>query len=271
MTIHPMPGTGEKQAMLARLESAQDVFPDQILLRLAAVTSLVACAVTMAVWADWTGHIDRRFFDLVHGGPAWTPTTAPVWWNEAIRDMTALGGATFLTGAVVASGLYLLAAGRLRLFSLLVGSAVAATVFSTSVKIAIARVRPTSVEHLVATVSASFPSGHALLSAAIILTIGGLMAFAARKPGERKVIVCTALSVTFCAGLSRIWLGVHWPSDVLAGWMFGIAWAAVTLWLAKRIDRQGKAGQGQAASPDPVLRSSRIEMESVSMRKDDRS
>ena len=239
MTIHPMPDTAGQQAMPARPSSGQDVFPDRMLLRLAAAASLVAGVVTVAVQTGWTGYLDRSVFDLVHAGPAWTPTTAPHWWNEAIRDVTAFGGAAFLTGAVVASAVYLLAAGRYRLFGLLVGSAVAATVFSTSVKIAIARVRPTSVEHFVATTSASFPSGHALLSAAIILTIGGLMAFAARTPVERKVIVCTAFAVTLCAGLSRIWLGVHWPSDVLAGWMFGIAWAALTLWLAKRIDRQG--------------------------------
>ncbi len=253
MTIHPMPDIHQQQLASPRRGSEEDVFPDKVLLRLAAMATILAGVVTFAVLMEWTGRLDRSFFDMVHAGPAWTPTTAPAWWNEAIRDVTALGGTLVLTGSVVASCLYLLAGGRGRLFGLLLGSALAATVFNVSLKLAIARVRPSSVEHLVATTNASFPSGHALLSAAIILTIGGLMAFAARKPVERKVIVCTALFVTLCVGLSRIWLGVHWPSDVFAGWMFGIAWAAVTLWLAKRIDRQGKAGQGQAATSDPAF------------------
>ena len=240
MTIHPMPSIHERLSANASRDSEQDVFPDKVLLGLAAVTTIIAGAITVAVLTGWSGQLDQSFFDLVHTGPAWTPTTAPGWWNEAIRDVTALGGTLVLTGSVVASCLYLLAAARYRLFGLLLASAIAVTVFNVSVKMAIARVRPSSVEHLVVTTSASFPSGHALLSAAIILTIGGLMAFAARKPIERKVIVCTALFVTVCVGLSRIWLGVHWPSDVLAGWMFGMAWAAVTLWLAKRIDRQGQ-------------------------------
>jgi undecaprenyl-diphosphatase len=117
---------------------------------------------------------------------------------------------------------------------------VTATLFSNLVKFSVGRVRPQVVEHMVLTVSASFPSGHALLSAAIILTIGGLVAFQARKPAERRVIAAAAFSLTFLVGLSRIWLGVHWPMDVLAGWMFGTSWAAMTLWFAKRLDRQGQ-------------------------------
>ncbi len=245
MTIHPMPGMTEKRAILARRGLDEDVFPDRLLVRVAASATLIAMLVTVAVLGDWTSGLDQSFFDLVHLGSAWTPSTAPAWLNEAFRDLTALGGTAVLTGSVIATCLYMLAAGRHRLFALLLGSALAATLFSGSVKIAIARVRPTGVEPLVAATSASFPSGHALLSAAIILTIGGLVAFAARKPIERRVIVCTALAVTASVGLSRVWLGVHWPSDVLAGWMFGTAWAAGTLLLAKRIDRQGgppKAG-----------------------------
>ncbi len=216
-----------------------DAFPDAVLLALALAAAVGAGVLTAAVQFGAAGRIDQWVFGLVPPGSAWTPALAPWWWREAVRDATALGGALFLTGAVVAACLYLLASGRRRLSGLLLGSAIGATFLSTGLKIIVGRDRPDSIEHLVATASASFPSGHALLSAAIILTIGGLTAFAAKSQAERNVIVLTALIVSICAGLSRVWLGVHWPSDVLAGWMLGIVWACLTLWLAKRIARQG--------------------------------
>jgi undecaprenyl-diphosphatase len=240
MSIHPMPEPQVQKAMLAEKRNEEDVFPDHALLRIAAGTAVIAGLLTVAVHFGATGSIDRLLFDFVHAGDNWTPKTSPVWWNEAVRDITALGGFAVLTGAVISSCAYLVAAGRLRLFWLLLGSAVAATLFSNLVKFSVGRVRPQVVEHMVMTVSASFPSGHALLSAAIILTIGGLVAFQARRPAERRVIAVAAFSLTLLVGLSRIWLGVHWPIDVLAGWMFGISWAAMTLWFAKRLDRQGQ-------------------------------
>jgi undecaprenyl-diphosphatase len=240
MSIHPMPEPQVQKAILAEMRNEEDVFPDMALLRVAAGTALVAALLTLAVHFDTTGGLDRFLFDFVHAGDRWTPTTSPVWWNEAVRDITALGGFAVLTGAVISSCAYLIAAGRIRLLWLLLGSAVAATLFSNLVKFSVGRLRPQVVEHMVMTVSASFPSGHALLSAAIILTIGGLVAFQARKPAERRVIAGAAFSLTFLVGLSRIWLGVHWPIDVLAGWMFGTSWAAMTLWFAKRVDRQGQ-------------------------------
>lgn len=246
MTVHPMPISAEGRTLPARDLGDEDVFPARTLLQVAATSCVIATSLTIAVLRNWSGRLDQTLFDLVHVGTRWTPGTAPEWWNEAVRDITALGGTVVLTGAVVASCAYLLAANRYRLCTLLLGSAVSATVFSMFAKMAVARVRPLNAEHLVVTTTASFPSGHALLSAAIILTIGGLIAFAASKPMERKIIMVTALIVTGCVGLSRIWLGVHWPSDVLAGWMFGTAWASITLWLAKRIDWQGASSPSAA-------------------------
>lgn len=240
MTIHPMPGLNQQKAAMARRTVDEDVFPASMLLAVAAFSSSIAVIVAIAVYADATIIMDQALFDFVHVGKTWTPTTAPLWWNEAVRDLTSLGGTLILTGSVFASCIYLLAGRRYRLCALLLGSSLAVTLFSATAKLSFARARPQSVEHLVLTSSASFPSGHALLSAAIILTIGGLMAFAARTAIERKVIVTTALVVCLGVGLTRIWLGVHWPSDVLAGWMFGVAWAAITLWMAKRIDWQGQ-------------------------------
>lgn len=244
MTIHPMPELQQRMAAAARQQRDEDVFPAPLLLKVAAVSSAIALMIAMAVYAEATVGVDQALFDLVHIGQTWTPTTAPLWWNEAVRDVTSLGGTVILTSAVMAACAYLSAARRFRLFGLLLASSLTATMFSAATKMTFARARPQTVEHLVLTSSASFPSGHALLSAAIILTIGGLVAFAAKTPIERKVIVATAFLICLGVGMSRVWLGVHWPSDVLAGWMAGIAWAAMTLWTAKRIDRQGQSSNG---------------------------
>jgi undecaprenyl-diphosphatase len=218
----------------------EDVFPDRVLLGAAGVSVLLALGLLLLVAAGPAAAIDTWLFDLVHVGVSFTPANAPPWLNEAVRDVTALGSGTILTGAVIAACSWMLAAGRTRLFVLTLASAIGATIFSTVVKFTVARARPDTVEHMVSTATASFPSGHALLTAAIILSIGGLMAFAAKKPVERRVIMTASLVVTILVGASRVWLGVHWPIDVLAGWLFGSAWAAITLWLAKRIDRQGQ-------------------------------
>jgi undecaprenyl-diphosphatase len=164
------------------------------------------------------------------------------WLWEAVRDITALGSTIVLTAAVAAAAGYLFAARRIQLALILLASALGATVFNTGLKWFIARARPELEDARVTTYTASFPSGHALLSVAIILTIGGILAFAARWRQERVIIIGAALCLGIAIGFSRILLGVHWPSDVMAGWLFGGAWASLTLWVARRTARPGQPG-----------------------------
>lgn len=159
--------------------------------------------------------------------------------REAIRDITALGSFSVLTAAILAAAGFLLAARRPALAGITVASALLATGLSTSLKLVIARARPALVEAPTLTFTASFPSGHALLSASIILMLGGMIAFAAHRRAERVVIMVVAALLSILIGVSRVWLGVHWPSDVLAGWAIGIAWAAATLLVARRFTVPG--------------------------------
>jgi undecaprenyl-diphosphatase len=237
MTIHPMSKLDAAQRTTEARRDQQEIVPGRMLLGWAILATTVATGITAAVYAGAAGPIDTVLFDAVHVGARWTPANSPGWWNEAVRDVTSLGGTVVLTGAVIAVAVYLWAAARYRLSALLVSSAISATLFSGAIKLLLARARPDSIGHLVETTSASFPSGHALLSAAILLTVGGIVAIAARKPSEKRVIWGTAVLLTLGVGLSRVWLGVHWPSDVAAGWLFGSSWAALTLWLAMRIER----------------------------------
>lgn len=167
----------------------------------------------------------------------------PVWLQNAVADLTALGGYAILTVLVLASVIYLLAVGK-RVSALLVfGSITSGAILSSVLKIGFARVRPDLVEHLTHAASSSFPSGHATLSAIAYLTLGALMARAHPQKRVKGIILGGAIILTMIVGASRVYLGVHWPSDVLAGWSLGAAWAALWWWLAGVIDRDTTRAQ----------------------------
>jgi len=157
----------------------------------------------------------------------------PAWVSEALLDLTALGGPTVL-GLVVLSivGFLLLQARYRTAFVILLTSASGEAV-SIAMKRVFLRARPTVVPHLREAFSSSFPSGHAMQSAIIYLTLGAML----MRISERrltKIYCCVmAMALTFLVGLSRVYLGVHYPSDVLGGWIVGLFWASIC-WLAEQ-------------------------------------
>lgn len=149
----------------------------------------------------------------------------PGWLIEAVRDYTALGG-------LLLRHLFALAAVGALLFLRLRREAVlfAATVMSgwlvgSALKALFGRARPDIVPHLMAVDGASFPSGHSFNAAVVYVAMA--LAFAALSPLRRLrwTLIGCALALTFLVGLSRVWLGVHYPSDVVAGWLGGTGWA----------------------------------------------
>jgi undecaprenyl-diphosphatase len=156
-------------------------------------------------------------------GPAWLP--------EVVRDITALGGYTILTLVTVATLAYLWMArqGRVALFVLV--AAAGALLWIVVFKLGFDRPRPELVPHIMAAHSPSFPSGHSAAAAAIYLTLGVLLARFQTRRRLRLFFVGLAVAITVLVGLSRVYLGVHWPSDVVAGWTLGGGWA-IGCWLA---------------------------------------
>ncbi len=133
-----------------------------------------------------------------------------------MRDLTALGGYTVLSLITVLAITYLLMKGK-RASALLVGVAViGGTALSNLLKLGFDRPRPDIVAHLVDVHSLSFPSGHAMLSAATYLTLGALLARSERGIVMRSYFIGVAIVLTMLIGASRVYLGVHYPTDVLA-------------------------------------------------------
>lgn len=179
----------------------------------------------------------------VSGDPS-TPI-GPVWLQNGVADITALGGYAILTLLVIGAAVYLIATGKLAGAILIVGSVTSGSVLSEVLKIGFARVRPDVVDHLTHAASSSFPSGHATLSAIAYLTLGALMARAHPQRTVKALILTGAILITILVGASRVYLGVHWPSDVLAGWSLGAAWAALWWWLASLIDKRPTQGNAE--------------------------
>ena len=164
----------------------------------------------------------------------------PTWLANAMSDMTALGGFAVLTLLMTLSSLYLLLERKYRSAVFLVFSVASGTGLVSALKAGFDRPRPDLVEHLTHATSPSFPSGHAAGSALAYLTIGLLLADAQGHRRARLFIVSSALLLTVLIGCSRVFLGVHWPSDVIAGWGFGTAWA-ILCWLVARFLNQTKS------------------------------
>ncbi|MFK0691227.1 phosphatase PAP2 family protein [Mesorhizobium sp. IMUNJ 23033] len=164
----------------------------------------------------------------------------PPWLEGAMRDITSLGSASVLVLITAAVIVYLLMIRRPATALLIFVAVAGGQVLSSLLKAGIDRPRPDLVSHLVNETSFSFPSGHAMLSAVTYLTLGSLAARFLHGRTTKIFVLCLAVLTTVLVGISRVYLGVHWPSDVLAGWCAGFAWAMLC-WLVARVLQRRKA------------------------------
>jgi len=163
----------------------------------------------------------------------------PPWLEEMGRDMSALGGVAVLTLATLGVVGYLVLARRRRAALFVAVAVMGGALVSGTLKHLYERPRPTLVPHLSYVTSTSFPSGHSMLAAAVYLTIGALLARTEKSLVLKAYLLTGSVAVIVLVGVSRVYLGVHWPSDVVGGWAAGAGWACLC-WLGARwLQRRG--------------------------------
>ncbi len=166
---------------------------------------------------------------------------APSWVTHAVDDITALGGVTVLSLMTIFAVVYLLLARQTAIAVFMFLSIAGGWLVSSALKLGVARPRPDIVPHLVEVHDMSFPSGHAMLSAVTYLTLAALLSRAEQYRATRIFLMAAGIFLTLIVGLSRLYLGVHYPTDVLGGWCAGAVWAAGCWLLARRfIERRPK-------------------------------
>jgi undecaprenyl-diphosphatase len=150
----------------------------------------------------------------------------PRWLNGGARDITAFGSVTVVTLVSLAAVGAALLQRDWRLAALFVVAAAGGAILNTSLKELYARPRP-SLPLVVPAANPSFPSGHAMLSASVYLSLAVVLALRRTRRAVQVYVVSLAGLLTILVGASRVYLGVHYPTDVLAGWLAGILWAVL--------------------------------------------
>ena len=192
-------------------------------------------SLSRAVVRGSTGDLDERILLAMRVPEDLANPVGPRWVEEVGRDMTALGGVAVLAliTATVVSFFWLSSMKRAAVY---VGIAsVGAILLATALKQSFDRPRPDLVPHGSMVYTSSFPSGHSTMAAAVYLTLGMVASRFVPRRRLKVLLIGVAMLVTAAVGVSRVYLGVHWPSDVLGGWAVGASWALVcwcmAIWL----------------------------------------
>lgn len=210
--------------------------PDPIVLL--ALLTVMAGVLIFAAVADEVAERDTQRFDervlrSLRSANDSSTIIGPDWMAAAARDISSLGGVTLLMTLTAGTAGFLFLCDKRRAMWLVLLAPVTGALASVVLKALFARPRPVIVPHLEAVTSYSFPSGHSMLSAIVYLTLGALVAGILPRRSQKIYVMLAAVTITLLVGLSRMLLGVHYPTDVLGGWTAGSAWA-VLWWLIER-------------------------------------
>lgn len=228
---------------------------------IAPLAALLAAAVAVMVFvevADDMTESDGQAFDQAvlaalrpHADAPGTPW-GPWWLHEAAADLTALGGIAVLGLFAVVAMIFLVMQRKRLSATLLAVGLIGGVGLSEGLKSVFQRARPPAEYQAVETLNASFPSGHALMATVFYLTLAVMLTRASPRRRVKAYVLGVGMTLALLVGLTRIYLGAHWASDVFAGWSVGAAWAMV-LWLiahaAERYQRRHAPGPHDEADP----------------------
>ncbi len=211
---------------------------------LIALLMLVAGTWAFIALADEVREGDTQRFDewairrLRRANDPATPI-GPRWLIEVGRDVTALGGVAVLTLVTFAVAGYLAITHKHHAMWLALIATFGGLIVSSILKHLTERARPELVPHLSQVYTSSFPSGHSMMSAVVYLTLGSLLARLTPGWGVKIYLLSVALFLTFLVGVSRVYMGVHYPTDVLAGWTAGLVWSILCWLVARHLQHRG--------------------------------
>lgn len=195
---------------------------------------MISLSTALALFLKFASEViegDTLFLDRIILESLRQPTdlsvpVGPPWLTRFMIDITSLGSASVLVTIVLIVLGYMLSRGNVERAAVTVLATSVGYALSATLKYAFSRPRPDVVPHLVDVTTASFPSGPAMNSAVVYLTLAAMVAQSERSNRVRVYILGAGLCLTGLVGMSRVFLGVHWPTDVVAGWAVGATWAA---------------------------------------------
>jgi undecaprenyl-diphosphatase len=202
--------------------------------------------IAQNVVAGRSSALDRRIIIALRDPTNPSAPIGPAWLQEAARDLTSLGSIIVLAIITLTFSGYLFLARKSAAAWLMIVAVCGGIAFNELLKAAFARPRPDLVYQAVRVFTSSFPSGHAELSATTYLTIAALLAQNQSSFGIGSYFIALAALLTILIGISRIYLGVHYPTDVLGGWCIGAAWALVCWVLMTWLERRDSSRQPTA-------------------------
>src|SRR5579871_803473 len=248
--------TGSRSGVLVRTLAWLGGHELAILLAIAGVAAGISLFAEIAdqMVDGGTQTLDRRLL-LAMRRPGDLAPIGPPAFQEAARDVTALGGVVVLVLLTTSTVIFLALDGKRHMALFVLASVGSGLVVSVLLKQLFQRPRPDLVPYATYVSSTSFPSGHSMMSAITYLALGALLARSQERKLLKAYFLLIAVLLTFLIGVSRVYLGVHWPSDVVAGWTAGAVWALscwlLAQWLQRRhtLEREAEHGEPLGGIP----------------------
>lgn len=232
------------------------ILPRFLTRRFETTTLVVLLLMVGALWAFAAIAVEMREGELTHfdetlllalrtpGDPS-NPIGPPSL-EVAMRDLTALGGAVVLVLLSLATAAALAIRRKYFEVAVLAVAIIGGQLVSLLAKAGFSRPRPELVPHSVEVATSSFPSGHSMMAAVTYLTLAVMLSRNEPRRAMKVFYFALAAILAGLVGVSRVYLGVHWPSDVLAGWAAGGAWALMVALVAQTLSRRQPNGLSEA-------------------------
>jgi undecaprenyl-diphosphatase len=244
------------QSLLRRLPRGADLRKWRAQIDLVVVIALFA--VTVLLWGflelaetvtEGNASFEQQLMLALREPGTLKDPIGPDWLESMWINITALGSSTIVTlfSAIILG--YLAMLGEWRTALVVAVAIIGAALTSSLLKGAFDRPRPDIIPHIVKVTSTSFPSGHSLISAVVYPTLGSLLTRLVEHRRLKVYFLATAMFLTVLVGISRVFLGVHYPTDVLAGWMLGLGWGILS-WLVLRGLQRRRVVEPPGVPPD---------------------